>query len=120
MVQSSQDRNGGNGASWHCQTNLNGPAKGADLKRSGCKLTPFRECGSAVLLEDFAAVQVAVLVEVIGIEAWAAANFWRVFMSLNFPIARSRRRNGWWEFSGFRFSVHTGCASAPRSHVRAT
>src|SRR5680860_1319171 len=65
MVQSSQDRNGGNGASWHCQTNLNGPAKGADLKRSGCKLTPFRECGSAVLLEDFAAVQVAVLVEVI-------------------------------------------------------
>jgi hypothetical protein len=28
-------------------------------------LTPSRECGSAVLLEDFAAVQVAVLVEVI-------------------------------------------------------
>ena len=30
-----------------------------------CELTPSRECGSAVLLEDFAAVQVAVLVEVI-------------------------------------------------------
>jgi len=29
------------------------------------ELTPFRECGSAVLLEDIAAVEVTVLVEVI-------------------------------------------------------
>ena len=25
----------------HCQTNLNGPAKGAGLKRSSCQLTPL-------------------------------------------------------------------------------
>ena len=33
------------------------------------------------------------------IEAWAAANFWRVFISLNLAIAPSRRRNDWCEFS---------------------
>ena len=49
----------------HCQTNLTEPAKGADLKRSGCQLTPFRECGSAVLFEDVAAVEVAVEVEMV-------------------------------------------------------
>ena len=49
----------------HCQTNLTEPAKGADLKRSGCKLTPFRECGSAVLFEDVAAVEMAVEVEMV-------------------------------------------------------
>jgi hypothetical protein len=48
-----------------CQTNLTGPAKGADLNRSGCKLTPFRECGSAVLFEDVAGVEVTVEVEVV-------------------------------------------------------
>jgi len=49
----------------HCQTNLTGPTKGADLKRLGCKLTPFRECGSAVLFEDVAGVEVTVEVEVV-------------------------------------------------------
>ena len=49
----------------HCQTNLTGPAKGADLKRSGCKLTPFRERGNAVLFEDVARVEVTVEVEVV-------------------------------------------------------
>jgi len=49
----------------HCQTNLTGPAKGADLKRSSCKLTPFREFGSAVLFEDVAGVEVTVEVEVV-------------------------------------------------------
>ena len=49
----------------HCQTNLTGPAKGADLKHSGCELTPFRECGSAVLFEDVAGVEVTVEVEVV-------------------------------------------------------
>ena len=40
----------------------------ADRRRSRpsrCELTPFRECGSAVLLEDISAVEVKVLVEVI-------------------------------------------------------
>ena len=32
---------------------------------SRCELTPFCECGGAVLLEDIAAVKVAVIVEVI-------------------------------------------------------
>jgi len=52
-------------AAGHCQPNPTGPAKGADLKRSGCKLTPFRECGSAVLLEDVAGVEVTIVVEVV-------------------------------------------------------
>ena len=53
------------GPQQHCQTNLTEPAKGADVKRSGCKLTPFRECGSAVLFEDVAAVEMAVEVEMV-------------------------------------------------------
>ena len=40
-------------------------AKGANLKRSGCKLTPFHECGSAVLFEDVAGAEVTVEVEVV-------------------------------------------------------
>ncbi len=50
---------------WHCQTNLSGPAKGAGLKRLGRQLTPLRECGSAVLFEDVARVEVTVVVEVV-------------------------------------------------------
>jgi len=60
-----QRRRTHDGAIGHCQTNLTGLAKGADLKRLGCKLTPFRECGSAVLFEDVATVEVAVEVEVV-------------------------------------------------------
>ncbi len=48
-----------------CQTNLNGPAKGADLRRSGRQLTPLGQGGSTVLFENIAAVEVAVLVEVV-------------------------------------------------------
>ena len=51
--------------SGHCQTNLTGPAKGADLKRPGCKLTPLGQGGRTVLLEDVAGVEVAVVVELI-------------------------------------------------------
>ena len=50
---------------WHCQTNPDGAAKGSGLMRSGCKLTPFRESGSAVLFEDVAGVEMTVEVEVI-------------------------------------------------------
>jgi len=49
----------------HCQTNLNEPARGAGLKRSSRQLTRFGESGSAVLLEDVAAVEVTVVVEVV-------------------------------------------------------
>ncbi len=49
----------------HCQTNLNGPAKGAGLRRSGRQLTPLGQGGRTVLLEDVAAVEVAVVVEVV-------------------------------------------------------
>ncbi len=49
----------------HCQTNLNERAMGAGLKRSSRQLTPFRECGSAVLFEDVAGVEVTVVVEVV-------------------------------------------------------
>ena len=54
-----------NDYAWHCHTNLSRPAKGAGLKRSGRQLTPFRECGSAVLLEDVATVEVTIVVEVV-------------------------------------------------------
>jgi hypothetical protein len=49
----------------HCQTNLSGPAKGAGLRRSGRQLTPLGQGGRTVLLEDIAAVEVTVIVEVI-------------------------------------------------------
>jgi hypothetical protein len=49
----------------HCQTNLTGRAKGADLKRSGCKLTPLNQGGRAVLFEDGAGVEVTAEVEVV-------------------------------------------------------
>jgi hypothetical protein len=44
----------------HCQTNLTGPAKGAGLRRSGCKLTPLSQGGRTILFEDVAGVEVAV------------------------------------------------------------
>ena len=46
----------------HCQTNLNGPAKGAGLRRSGRQLTPLGQGGRTVVFEDVAAVDVAVVV----------------------------------------------------------
>ena len=49
----------------HCQTNLNGPAKGAGLRRSSRQLTPLGQGGRTVLFEDVAAVEVAVVVEVV-------------------------------------------------------
>ncbi len=49
----------------HCQTNLNGPAKGASLRRSDRQLTPLGQGGGTVLFEDVPAFEVAVLVEVV-------------------------------------------------------
>ena len=49
----------------HCQTNVNGPAKGAALRRSGRQLTPLGQGGRTVLFEDVAAVEVTVVVEVV-------------------------------------------------------
>ena len=49
----------------HCQTNLNGTAKGAGLRRSGRQLTPLGQGGRTVLFEDVAAVEVTVVVEVV-------------------------------------------------------
>ena len=49
----------------HCQTNIDGAAKGSGLRRSGCKLTPLGQGGRAVLSEDIAAVEVTVVVEVV-------------------------------------------------------
>ena len=48
-----------------CQTNLNGPAKGAGLMRSSRELTPLGQGGRTVLSEDVARVEVTVVVEVI-------------------------------------------------------
>ena len=49
----------------HRQANLNGPAKGAGLSRSGRELTPLGQGGITVVFEDVAAVEVTVLVEVV-------------------------------------------------------
>src|SRR5665811_1007443 len=48
-----------------CIRDRSGPAKGAGLRRSGRQLTPLGQGGRTVLFEDVAAVEVAVLVEVI-------------------------------------------------------
>jgi hypothetical protein len=53
------------GCKWHCQTNVNGPAKGVALRRSGRQLTPLGQGGRTVLFEDVAAVEVTVVVEVV-------------------------------------------------------
>ncbi len=44
---------------------MNRPAKGAGPRRSGRQLTPLGQGGGTVLSEDVAAVEVAVVVEVI-------------------------------------------------------
>jgi len=49
----------------HCQTNLSRPAKGAGLRRSSRQLTPLGQGDRTVLFEDIAAVDVAVVVEVV-------------------------------------------------------
>ena len=49
----------------HCQTNLNGPVKGAGLRPSSRQLTPLGQGGRTVLFEDVAGVDVAVVVEVV-------------------------------------------------------
>ena len=50
---------------WHCQTNPNESVKCAGLRRSSRQLTPLGQGGRTVLFEDVAAVEVAVVVEVI-------------------------------------------------------
>ena len=49
----------------NCQSKSNQSLKSGKLGNSGCKLAPFSERGSAVLLENVAAVEVAVMIEVI-------------------------------------------------------
>ena len=48
-----------------CQTNANRTAKCARRIASGCQVTPLGQRGEAVLLEDVAVVEVAIVVEVI-------------------------------------------------------
>src|SRR5680860_1609060 len=48
-----------------CQTNANQTAKCAKRIASGCQLTPLGRRGGAVLLEDVAAAEAAIVVEVI-------------------------------------------------------
>ena len=50
---------------WQCQTNANQTAKCAKRIASGCQLTPLGQRGEAVLLEDVAAAEVAIVVKVI-------------------------------------------------------
>ena len=48
-----------------CQTNANQTAKCAKRIASGCKLTPLGQGGGALLLEDVASAEVAIVVKVI-------------------------------------------------------
>jgi hypothetical protein len=48
-----------------CQTNANQTAKCAKRIASGCQLTPLGQRGGAVLLEDVASAEVAIVVKVI-------------------------------------------------------
>ena len=51
--------------SGQCQTNANQTAKCAKRIASGCQLTPLGHRGGAVLLEDVASAEVAIVVKVI-------------------------------------------------------
>jgi PQQ enzyme repeat len=53
------------GKQWQCQTNANQTAKCAKRIASGCQLTPLGQRGGAVLLEDVASAEVAIVVKVI-------------------------------------------------------
>ena len=55
----------GEHAVWQCQTNANQTAKCAKRIASGCPLTPLGQRGGAVLLEDVASAEVAIVVKVI-------------------------------------------------------
>ena len=48
-----------------CQTNANQTAKCAKRIASGCQLTPLGQRGGALLLEDVASAEVAIVVKVI-------------------------------------------------------
>ena len=69
------------------------------MRRSGRQLTPLGQGGIAVLFEDIAAVEVPVVVEVVVDRGVGGGKLLESVMSLTFAIARSRRRNCWWEFS---------------------
>ncbi len=55
----------GDSAVGQCQTNVNQTAKCAKRIASGCQLTPLGQRGEAVLLEDVAAAEAAIVVKVI-------------------------------------------------------
>jgi len=62
-------------------------------------LTPLGQGGGSVMFEFVAAVEVAFEVEVVVDRCVGGGEFCKVFTSLNFAIAASRRLNGWCEFS---------------------
>ena len=72
----------------------------ADRKRSGLsrgELTPFSECGGAVLLEDIAAVEVALLVEVVVNRGMGGGEFLESFYipeARHCPLSSSERLVG--------------------------
>ena len=72
---------------WHCQTNLNGPVKGAGLRRSGRQLTPLGQGDRTVLFEDIAAVEVTVVVEVVVDRGMGSG---KLLESLHVPELRHR------------------------------
>ncbi len=53
------------GPSRRCQTKSNQSPKSGELRISGGKLAPFGQRDSAVMFEDIAAVEVAILIEVV-------------------------------------------------------
>ena len=72
---------------WHCQTNLNRPAKAAGRWRSGRQLTPLGQGGGTVLSEDVAAIEVTVMIEMIvdrGVDGG------KLLQSLHVPELRHR------------------------------
>jgi hypothetical protein len=78
-----------------CQSNANQSLKHLKSRRSGRQLTPLGQSDPAFLLENVAAVEVSVLIEVIVDQSVNGGKlFCRILMSLNFAMALSRRRNG--------------------------
>ena len=77
---------------WTCRT--------YNERLSGCKLTPLSQRSSVGWFKNVAAVEMALVVEVVVDRDVNGGEFLRrVLMSLNLAIAPSRRQNGWGEFS---------------------
>ncbi len=104
-----------------CQANASQCPRSPNLQPLGRQLTPLGQGNRAVLLEAVAAVQVAVVIEVVVDGSLHGGEFLQGLDVPNFAIAPSRRRNGSAEFSARLLSQrpHSRNASLPIAIIAA-